>query len=460
MELKLYEDQEWLVSDLRKAMALNKSVLLQSATGSGKTAIAIHIIQNVIKKGKRCGFSVPRKELFNQTCETLDKYGIEHGYIASGKPYSGGMDVYVGMLPTMASRADELPDLDLVFIDETHFGESYNDKVIKHYKERGTLIVGLSATPWKSSGKGLGCWYDDMVSGKSIPWLIENKRLSDYKGFAPSNLDLSSLKVTAGDYNKGDVASFMESQSTITGDAVAHYKKLAMGKLNITFCASIHHSEIVTESFNANGVPSAHIDGKTPTDEKVRMIRAFAKKELLNLSCCDLLCFGFDLSQASGVDVCIESMSDLKPTKSLALQMQKWGRVLRYKPYPAIILDHANNFQEHGLPCSDREWTLTDRIQTKSKSEPVPPTRQCEECFSVHTPAPTCPDCGYVYKIVPRKVEEVEGELEEIQKEVARKQERSTQGKTDTLEGLIALGKKKGYKNPSFWAKKVLAGRR
>ncbi|MDW3360333.1 hypothetical protein NQ220_23660, partial [Escherichia coli] len=69
--------------------------------------------------------------------------------------------------------------------------------------------------------------------GKEVRWLIDNKRLSDYRLFAPSQPDLSQLRMTAsGEYRESDVSSFMESQNVIIGDMVKHYRELAWGKRN------------------------------------------------------------------------------------------------------------------------------------------------------------------------------------------------------------------------------------
>lgn len=455
----LYQDQSELVNQTRQLMIKNKSVLMQSPTGSGKTAMATWIINSAKNKNMKVIFCVPRVELFNQTCETFEKNNIPHGYIAAKHPFNPYCKIYVGMVQTMARRLNKLPNADLLIVDETHFGSGQLDTIIEHYKKQGAHILGLSATPWKSSGKGLGCWYDAMSIGKSVEWLIENKRLSDYKAFAPSTLDLSGLKVTAGDYAKGELSEFMEGQRVIVGDAVKYYRETAMGRLHIVFCTSIKHSQIVCATFNRAGITAVHVDGEMPKDQLKQIIKAYARREILVLTFCDLLCFGFDLAQASGMDVTIESMSDLKPTKSLSLQLQKWGRVLRYKDYPALIFDHANNFKEHGFPCSKREWTLKDRKQGKRESEPAPASRTCPTCFLVHTPAPICPECKHVYEIKGREIDEVEGELQEIDKVEARKQARIEQGQAQSLEELIELGKKRNYKSPTAWASKVMAGR-
>lgn len=458
--IELYPDQQDTIEKLREAMRSYKSVLLQSPTGSGKTAMAIWLINAAKNKNKRIVFTVPRRELLKQTSLSFDDYGLGHGYIAAGRPYNPYSKTYVGMIDTMARRLDRLPGADMVIFDETHFGANALGSVIEHYKASGAWIIGLSATPWKLSGQGLGCWYDHMVEGPSIRWLIDNKRLSDYRFFrGKTKPDFSGIKITAGDYAKGEIAGYMEEQGVIIGDCVNDYRMRAMGRLHIVRCASIKHSQMTAASFRDAGIPAMHVDGTTPDDEMRPIIKGYARREILVLTFCDLLNFGFDLSQASGMDVCIESGSDLKPSKSLAGQMQYWGRMLRYKPHPAIIMDHVNNWQEHGLPCAARQWSLDDRKQNKKNTERVPPTRQCDKCFYIHAPAPSCPECGHVYTIKSRQIDEVEGSLEEIDPRAAVIQRKQEQGRAQSLEALIEVGKKRGMRYPAKWAAKVMAAR-
>lgn len=459
--IKLYPDQEEVIANLKQAMMRNKSILLQSATGSGKTAMATYMLAAAKAKGKRVLFTVPRRQLMEQTSETFQSYNLHHSYIAAGKPFNPYASAYIGMVDTMARRIDKLPDADLVIVDETHYGSGSLGAVIERYKKQGSWVIGLSATPWKSSGQGLGCWYDDMVQGKSIRWLIDNKRLSDYRYFrARHRLDFSGIDVTAGDYNQKQLDGYMAAhEKMVIGDCVGEYREKAMGRLHIVRCVSIARSQVMAQSFRDAGIPAMHVDGETPDDEMKRIIKAYARREILVLTFCDLLNFGFDLSQASGMDVCIESASDTKPSKSLAGQMQFNGRWMRYKPIPALCFDHVNNWEEHGLPCSDREWTLADRKQGKKTTERAPPTRQCPQCFNIHKPAPTCTECGHVYEIKGREIEEEDGELVEVDKTAAVKQRKMEQGKAATLDDLIAVGKSRGMRYPAQWAAKVIAGR-
>jgi superfamily II DNA or RNA helicase len=356
--------------------------------------------------------------------ETFNEFEIPYSHVAPGYSFNPDADTHIASLMSLKSKLSYL-NPNVVFIDETHFGAATLDRVVDYYTKQGCWIIGLSATPVKLSGQGLDCWYDDMVEGESMRWLIDNKWLSDYRGFAPSHVDLSGVKTVAGDYAKGELSELMEQDRVLVGNAVKHYREHATDKLGITYCVSVKHSEIVAEEFRNQGVSAMSISGKTPEDERRRIIRAFANREIKILTNCDLLTFGFDLASNAGVDdVTVECMSDLRPTKSLALQCQKWGRVLRRKDYPALIFDHANNFRTHGMPCDDREWTLESK--EKKERQVLQPAKECPECYRVHKPAPHCPECGHVYVAEERSIKEIEGELKEIKRiEREKKKERT-----------------------------------
>lgn len=469
MRYELYEDQLDLVTRVRMAMRRYRSVLMQSATGSGKTQIALNMIEGAQSKGSTAWFLVPRKELMAQTMESMIADGINFGVIAPGHVPNPFALVQIGMTPTVARRLERLRAPKVCFIDECHYGGAELDRIIAWLKAAGTYIVGLSATPLKTNGQGMCEWYDHMEEGLPLGDLIERKRLSDFRYFAPSHVDLSAVKVKGGNYVQTQLESFMEDQDVLIGDAVSSYADNAMGMLNIGFATSRKHAGKCVDKFRDRGIAAMSIDGTMGDDERRRIIQGFAKREFTVLFNVALLTFGFDLAQAAQMDVTVECMSDLNPMKSLPMQMQKWGRTLRKKPYPALIFDHANNWREHDFPDSPRAWSLegVERRGPRGEQERDVKVRQCEiatgGCGYVFKPAPVCPNCGRVMPVNSREVDEVDGHMAEIDRaaaEAARKGARQEQGRTDTLEGLIALGRNKGYKNPEFWAKRVMAGRK
>lgn len=160
----------------------------------------------------------------------------------------------------------------------------------------------------------------------------------------------------------------------------------------------------------------------------------------------------------------------LRPTDSVALGIQQMMRCMRYLPgKTAKILDFVGNYTRIGLPDEKRSWSLGEPLKRK------PPLdghgdfyiRCCPECFMTFQTAPVCPFCGTDYPLHPREIQaKQEIELARITaEETARieeqkKRDRQEQGRAQSFEELVRLGRQRGYKNPAFWAAKVMRGRR
>ena len=444
-EINLFPDQRECINGIRQSIKRgNRSVLLQAGTGSGKTYMASEIVSGAFRKGKRCLFVVPRRELLRQTSSTFSRFGIDHSFIAAGLPYNQFARIYIASKDTLVRRISGA--FDVTVIDECHYGGAGVDKIVQHYR-KGGILIGLSATPWDMAGRGMAHQYEDMVQGRSIDWLIRNKRLSEYKAFAPDHVDLSGIRHSGGEYNSEQVSDRMRS-AKIFGNAARHYKQHATGMRGVTFLPSVKESERMAQLYRDCGVPAAHMDGNTPDDERKRISVAFARRELLQICNAELLTFGYDLAAASGIDACVEVVSDCQPTRSLAKQMQKWGRGLRYDGRLHMFFDHANNFDTHGLPRDHREWTLEPREKRGGgNKEASMPVRECSKCFYCHRPAPVCPNCGYEYPYQGRTVEEVEAEL----KEVESRNKRVEVGRAKTLSDLRKIAQERGYKPQWVW---------
>jgi len=459
MSLTLFDDQQVVVNDARVALRTHKNILVQAATGFGKTVLAAYMAGSANDKGKRLYFICHRSELIYQTHLTFNKVGIQHGFIAAGFTPEYHQRIQICSIDTLKRRFENIEKPDLCIWDEAHHLGAAGWSAVHGYYDQA-YHIGLSATPHRLDGKGLGQWFDHMVCGPSIRWLIDNKRLADYRLIStPVEPDLSQVKTRMGDFKKDELNSAVD-KSSITGNVVSHYMKYARGKKTILFAVSIKHSLHCVEQFKANGIMAIHLDGKTPKEERKIASRAFAEGHIDVLCNVGLFGEGYDLAAQSGMEVNIECVIDVAPTQSLSLCLQKWGRALRPKDYPAIILDHAGNWKRHGLPDQERDWNLKGEERGgKKESDDSITIKQCPECYNVHFPSPTCPECGHVYKIESRKIEEEEGDLVEIDKNQARIQANRDQGEADSLDKLIKLGKERGYKNPAKWAAHVYTAR-
>lgn len=455
MQLRPYQQQ--IIDDTREALKQHNSVLVVSPTGSGKTAILTHMMRTAAARGKRSFFCVHQNELLSQTAKALWEQKLPHGMIAAGKVQSD-LPVQVASVQTLVRRLDRFQCPDLIIIDEAHrSAASTYQKVLEAYPD--ALVIGLTATPQRTDGKGLDDTYGCIVSGPTISELIQAGYLCDYEIFAPpSGVDLSAVKTSMGDYDKKQLQEAVD-KPTITGDAVKTYLKLARGKRAAVMCVSIAHAQHVMESYLAAGVPAEMLDGTMSNVERDAIIERLRSGKTLVVTAVNLLIEGLDVPG-------IETVQWLRPTQSLTVYLQGIGRGFRPAPgkEKLLILDHVGNWERHGLPDDEREWSLEGRKGRKRKQgddEPDVKIQMCKQCFNVfRSGVDACPKCGApVEKIGVRKIEEVAGELERVDLEKERKERRQLQGAARSLADLVAIGKQRGMKNPAAWAASVYCAR-
>lgn len=449
--IRLRPYQEQVLTETRQAYAERlRAVLLCMPTGAGKTVTASTVVHGAAAKGNVTWWLTHRRELAAQASQTFHNLGIPHGTISAGHVSNPLAMVQVASIQTIVRRLNELPEPALIVFDETHhIGAAQWDMIFHRFPR--AKVLGLTATPWRLDGVGLGRWYQRMVMGPATAELIAEGSLSPYRLFAPAMPDLSEVGTVAGDFKRSALSKAMDKPQ-IVGDAITHYRSLCSGKRAVVFAAGVENSINIAAQFNAAGIAAEHVDGTMSAEIRDAAVDRFRRGETLILSNADLFGEGFDVPA-------IEAAILLRPTKSLSLHLQQVGRALRpcEGKTEAIILDHAGNSLIHGLPDDERLWDLADREKRKAADKAEVPVRQCKSCFYVYRPAPRCPQCGHAAPVVAREIEQVEGTLQEVTA-IPRAKFRE-QGKAASLEDLIRLGRERGYKSPEFWARKVWASR-
>ena len=455
--MKLRPYQEDLIDKTRQALRRNKRVLMQAPTGAGKTAITVYMMSRAADAGKTSVMAVHQNELLTQTSKALWAGKLEHGMIASGRTRSY-LAAQVASVQTWVRRMGQYSEPDLIIIDECHrSAASTYQKILEEYPN--AMVIGLTATPSRTDGKGLDGTYQELVQGPTIRQLIDAGYLCDYEIFAPpSPLDLSEVKTKMGDYDKKQLEHEVD-KPTITGDAVDTYKKHANGKRAAVMCVSIRHAEHVMESYNAAGVPAEMLEGKMTNKEREAVITRFLSGDTLVVTAVQLLIEGLDVPS-------IEVVQWLRPTQSLIVFMQGNGRGFRVADGKGklIILDQVGNWKRHGLPDDDREWTLEGRKKGKKRKadeEADVSIQQCKHCFHIFRPGvAVCPSCGKPVEVRQKaEIEVVDGELERIDVTALRKQAKQEQGAARGLVDLVKLGQRRGMKNPAAWAAHIHASR-
>ena len=375
--IELRDYQSDLVERIRESFRTNRRVLAVAPTGSGKTVVFAYITSNAAAKGKRVIVLAHRAEIVEQISGALDRMGVRHGRIQPGHRMTDD-PVSVAMVQTLARRIDQIPAPALLVIDEAHHGIAGTWQTVTS-AYLSSRILGVTATPRRLDGKGLGDAFDDMIVGPSMSDLIAQGHLAKYRYLAPpKQIDLSAVKKTMGDYAIDELAAIMD-KNVITGDAIGHYKQHLDGRPAIVFAVTVAHAERVAEQFNAAGIRAASVDGKMDRSERRDRIDGIGNGKYQILTSCELISEGVDVPIVAGAIL-------LRPTQSLGMYLQQVGRALRPKPdgSDCVILDHVGNVERFGLPDVPRLWSL----DTKKKKDEAEPVHTCERCFRVFAGGP------------------------------------------------------------------------
>jgi superfamily II DNA or RNA helicase len=419
----------------------NRRVLLHAPTGAGKTATSSEIALRATRLGKRVLFLANRRELIHQAEKTLSSFGIECGIIMAGVVPKHDAQVQIASMQTYIRRMN-LEKLmfnrwwhnaDLIIVDEAHGSISPSfQKILDEYDDK--YILGLTATPCRGDGRGLGEYYDDIVSTIGISDLINQGFLVTPRYFAASAPNLDGIKTVSGDYKKKELGERVNDPKLI-GDIYTNWSIICPDRPTIIFATNVKHSLSILEAFSRNGIEIAHINAKTPKEERDTTLERLKSGHLQVITNVGILCEGFDFPKASCIAIA-------RPTKSLGLYVQMGGRGLRTADGKSdcIILDFARCIENHGLLEWDREWSLDGKkkawgVSRKNKVEKKK-TLKCSGCNAVFESGSRCPDCGTELHSFGKSPEVLEGELEEVKK-----------GKPTVTEKRIYLGMLKFWVN-------------
>jgi DNA repair protein RadD len=457
VELRHYQTRA--IDEVRRKMAAGvKRICLIAPCGSGKTVVASEIVRRAVERKRRIVFLAHRRELIDQSVEKLSRFGVSAGVIMADDDRADALaDVQVASIQTLARRVGpseriphlhRVPPADVVIVDECHHAasDSYR-KVLAAWPD--AVVLGLTATPWRSDKIGLRGLFDESVVVATYDQLMDEGSLVRYDAFAYDAPDLHNVAVVAGEYNQKQLG-LATNTTVLVGNVVSEYLKHARGRRTIVFAVNIEHSNNLVAQFNASGVPAQHVDFNTPKREREASIRAFADGDVQVLSSVAIFTEGWDCPAA---EVAILA----RPTLSLSLFLQMAGRVLRPSlgKERALLHDHGGNFLRHGLVEEERDYSLT---VTPKRTVALHTCPLCCQIFSFIRDDGTCPKCDELIA-PPREVreaqerrakEQLEGErlaAEEIkQRRAEAAAKASTPARVAEYLRLREMQQRKGYK--------------
>lgn len=432
--------QSTLIAKLRSVATKRPIAVLPC--GAGKTVVAAQIIVGARSKGKRTLFLTHRRELIRQAFRRIvdqSEGEIIPGIISPDAQPEIDLPVQIASIQTLDTRR-EYPPADLVIIDEcSHARAESWQRVLDNYPK--AAFIGLTATPYRLDGKGLGDIFGEIVVGATYSDLCTLGILHKPEVYAPAVPDLKGLKAKMGDFSASDLEPVVQG---LVGDIVQHWQRLASGRRTIAFAVSIEHSKAICREFLAAGIPAEHIDGGTPMRDRDAAIERLESGETLVLCNVDLLGEGFDLP---ALEVAILA----RPTASLALHVQQVGRVMRLcdGKEGALILDHAGNHLRHGEVTDELTFSLTDKVK---RAAPLDALKRCKACFLIYE-GDECPECGAPSETAtkPRELipdQDREANLYKLMPRIARAEVYRT-----LVLDAVRLGRRLGWARHDFKAK-------
>jgi DNA repair protein RadD len=308
----------------------------------------------------------------------------------------------------------------LLVVDEAHHcpAQTYC-KIIAAYS--AAVLLGLTATPCRGDGRGLGGIFDTIVECPQVADLIAQGYLVKTRVFAPVDPDLSGVRTVAGDYVESQLAERMDTDRLV-GGIIEHWHKFGERRRTVCFAVSVGHSIHIRDEFLKCGVRAEHIDGSTPKAERDAALQRLASGEIEVVTNCMVLTEGWDMPDCGCLILA-------RPTKKIGLYRQMVGRVLRPadgKP-DAIVLDHSGAVFRHGFVEDRVEWTLDPDKRSASAAHSkrlaaghASRILECRQCGAVRIAGEPCFHCGFLPQRAPHVVDIDDGELGLVDHQVRR----------------------------------------
>jgi superfamily II DNA or RNA helicase len=338
----------------RAVEAGQRRIIIVAPTASGKTVIARAIIEQARGKASSSLFLAHRREIITQTSNKLR--GIPHGVIRPGDEPRPLELVQVASVQTLHRRAIksdkmDLPEAQYVIVDEAHhvIARSYQS-IIERYPD--AVLLGLTATPCRGDGRGLGNVFQVMLQCPQVGELVAQGYLVGTKVYAAVDPDLHGVHIRHGDYVESELADRMDKPKLV-GDIVSNWHKFGERRKTVCFATSVSHSVHIRDEFIASGVRAEHIDGTTPMDERDATLVRLASGEVEVVTNCMVLTEGWDMPVLGCIILA-------RPTKQMGLYRQMIGRGLRPAPGKTncIVIDHSGATYRLGFAEDYVEWTL------------------------------------------------------------------------------------------------------
>ena len=356
------------ISAVRKKWADGeKATLLVLATGTGKTVIFADIARRTAEKGNGVLVLAHRGELIEQAAEKLQaacerpvaiEKADDHWYDAQDA------QICVASVQTLqGGRLDDFPmgRYSVLIVDEAHHAvsDSYR-RIIDRHLENGGYLLGVTATADRADKRGLAEVFDSIAYEYPLARAVADGFLAPIRAKClPLAIDISSVKVSHGDYQANELGSALDPY--LPEIARAMVDECAYRK-TVCFLPLVATAERMADELNAAGLSAVAASGYDSAAERAAKKAAFERGDY------DVLCNS--MLYTEGWDCpAVDCVTVLRPTKSRSLYAQMVGRGTRLAPGKdhLLLLDFLWMCEKHDLarPASllGKEPRVCERMQ-------------------------------------------------------------------------------------------------
>lgn len=367
MNLRPY--QEAAVSAAIRSVRAGEDPLIVMPTGTGKTTVFAEVIAREAHRGPVVVLA-HRRELIDQAARRIEaRCGRPVAIEMADSRAPAGAWCVVASVQSMISRLPSYPagSVALLIIDEAHHAsaESYR-KIARHL---GCPVLGVTATPERADEEALAfscvAYEYGVREAMADGWLVPVRAVS-----ARIKIDLSALRVRAGDYTEESVASAVTAESL--GAWCTSVATLRGERPTVVFSAGVAQAHQTADLLRGLGIRAASADGETPTAERARILDDYMAGRVDVLANCGLWTEGWDAPKTACIAIG-------RPTKNRSLYMQMMGRGLRPADGKAdcLVVDMVGSGAGMGLASSaavlGAQWDdeVVRRVEEEAEGEEI-----------------------------------------------------------------------------------------
>ena len=281
---------------------------------------------------------------------------VDEAHHAAASTYRTAL-VHLGFLPPAdATEATEIESASFEDVETMTKALTGWDAVAP--KDR--LLVGVTATPNRSDGIGLGAVFQTIAYSYDLKAAIDDNWLVPIRPWViETSESLDRVRTTHGDFNQKDLANAVntERRNRLAFDA---WKLYAGDRSTIVFTVDVAHAHALAREFRGQGIAAKAISGETDKDERRQVLRDYTAGTVQVITNCMVLTEGTDLPRTS----CI---LHAKPTMSSTLYEQMTGRGLRLFPgkTDCVVLDVVDIARKHSLQTAPVLYGLPPGLGAK-----------------------------------------------------------------------------------------------